>query len=116
MIFVISSIVLSILSILFVPFFLGTIPADYLNNKPKRNTNIFKIIARNIFGIFLIAIGIVLLLLPGQGLLTMVAGLLLIDYPCKYKIEKNFFSKPKVFKAINWARQKIKKPPLQPLK
>ena len=42
-----------------------------------------------------------MLVLPGQGLLTIVTGLLLINYPGKYRLEKKIVNKPSIFRALN---------------
>ena len=54
-----------------------------------------------------------MLVLPGQGLLTIVTGLILINYPGKYKLEKKLVAMPSVFKALNWIRDKANKPRLK---
>jgi len=54
-----------------------------------------------------------MLVLPGQGLLTIVTGLLLINYPGKYKLEQKLVAIPSVFRALNWIRVKANKPPLK---
>jgi hypothetical protein len=53
-----------------------------------------------------------MLFLPGQGLLTMITGLLLIDYPGKFRLERKIVNTPAVLKSLNWLRAKAKKPPL----
>ena len=68
---------------------------------------------KNIIGFSLIVGGFLMLVLPGQGLLTIVTGLLLINYPGKYKLEQKLVAMPSVFKALNWIRVKANKPPLK---
>jgi hypothetical protein len=50
--------------------------------------------------------------LPGQGILTMLIGISLTDFPGKFHVERWFIEKPAVFKALNWIRRRAKKPPL----
>ena len=71
------------------------------------------VVAKNILGLSLIIGGLLMLVLPGQGLLTIVTGLLLINYPGKYKLEQKLVLMPSIYKALNWIRFKAKKPPLQ---
>ena len=71
------------------------------------------IIGKNIIGLSLIIGGLLMLVLPGQGLLTIITGLLLVNYPGKYKLEQKLVLIPSIFKALNWIRFKAKKPPLQ---
>jgi hypothetical protein len=54
-----------------------------------------------------------MLILPGQGFLTIVTGLLLINYPGKYKLEQKLVEIPSVFRTLNWIRVKANKPPLR---
>jgi hypothetical protein len=53
-----------------------------------------------------------MLFIPGQGLLTIFMGLVLIDYPKKYILERKLVKTPVVLKGINWLRKKANKPPL----
>ena len=56
--------------------------------------------------------GILMLVLPGQGLLTILVGLMLSDYPGKFKLEKRIIKTNLVLKTINWYRTKSNIPPL----
>ena len=71
------------------------------------------VVGKNIVGLTLVIGGLLMLVLPGQGLLTVVTGLLLVNYPGKYKLEQKLVSIPSIYKALNWIRFKAKKPPLQ---
>jgi hypothetical protein len=57
--------------------------------------------------------GFLMLFLPGQGLLTIAVGLLLLDYPGKYSLERRIVSRPSVLQGINWVRAKGNHPPLR---
>ena len=97
----------------------GLIPSDYFI---KKDVSKFKInnpllwylvlLIKNILGYSLIIGGIMMLVLPGQGLFTIIIGLMLSNYPGKYYIEKRFVEIPAVFKSINWLRAKSNKPPI----
>jgi hypothetical protein len=50
--------------------------------------------------------------LPGQGLLTIVVGLLLIDFPGKYSLERRLAGQSHVFRMLNWIRRKHQCAPL----
>ena len=118
----ISSILIFIISILGISWFVAQIPEDYflsLKRKPSKwqeQTPILRFIVifgKNIIGFSLIIGGLLMLILPGQGLLTIVTGLLLINYPGKYKLEQKLVEIPSVFRALNWIRVKANKPPLR---
>jgi hypothetical protein len=95
------------------------IPEDYFINKRVskiRSINpllwyIFLII-KNIIGYSLILGGIMMLVLPGQGIFTIIIGLMLSNYPGKYSIERRFIAIPSILKSINWLRRKSNKPPI----
>lgn len=70
------------------------------------------IILKNLLGILFIMTGVVLLVLPGQGLLTILLGFLLLDFPYKRKIELKVIGDARVLNGINWIRKKFNKEPL----
>lgn len=72
------------------------------------------VIAKNIAGVFLILLGILLSLpgVPGQGILTILLGLIFIDIPGKRPLEARIIKRPTVLAAINKLRSKYNKPPL----
>lgn len=70
------------------------------------------LILKNLLGILLIVVGILLSLpgVPGQGLLTIVIGLMLMNFPGKRALEKKLVSRPSVLNAINGLRARFGKP------
>lgn len=77
------------------------------------NNNLTKLvnIAKIIFGVCLLLIGLVMLVLPGQGLITILIGLSLLPFPGKDKLEQNILSRKSVRTTLNWIRIKAKKAP-----
>ena len=117
-----SSILLFIICIQRISWFVAQIPEDYfLSSKRKPSKwqeqkpilRLAVLFGKNIIGVSLIIGGLLMLVLPGQGLLTIVTGLLLINYPGKYKLEQKLVAIPSVFRALNWIRVKANKPPLK---
>ena len=117
----VSSVVILVISALSIGYFIKKIPHDYfLDDKRgiseyKNKNPIFWIITlalKNIIGYCLIMGGILMLVLPGQGLLTILVGLMLSDYPGKFKLEKRIIKTNLVLKTINWYRIKSNIPPL----
>jgi hypothetical protein len=72
------------------------------------------VIAKNIFGAFLVLLGIVLSLpgVPGQGILTILLGLIMLDIPGKRPLEARIIKRPTILSAINDLRSRYNKPPL----
>ncbi len=73
------------------------------------------VIAKNIAGVFLILLGIVLSLpgVPGQGVLTILLGLIFLDIPGKRPLEARIIKRPTVLAAINKLRARYDKPPFE---
>jgi hypothetical protein len=73
------------------------------------------VILKNILGVFLIALGVILSLpgVPGQGILTILLGLIMIDIPGKRPLEARIIKRPAVLSAINKLRQRYGKPELE---
>jgi hypothetical protein len=73
------------------------------------------VIAKNILGVFLVLLGIVLSLpgVPGQGILTILLGLIMLDIPGKRPLESRIIKRPAVRDAVNRLRARFNKPPLE---
>jgi hypothetical protein len=69
-------------------------------------------IGKNALGVLLVAIGVPLVPLPGQGFLTILAGLALLDFPGKRRIELRVVRIGGVLRAVNWLRRRAHRPPL----
>ena len=116
-----GSLAVFVVSLLSLPWLVAQIPEDYFVPKKRRPTQwktkrpvtrLVTLISKNLLGYVLLLGGIMMLFLPGQGILTMVAGILLIDYPGKFALERKVANTPAIFKGLNWLRAKAKKPPL----
>jgi hypothetical protein len=110
-----------VISLLSLPWLVAQIPDDYFVPKKRQPTQwktrqplirLVILIGKNCLGYVLLLGGILMLFLPGQGLLTMITGLLLIDYPGKFRLERRIVNTPAVLKSLNWLRAKANKPPL----
>ena len=60
-------------------------------------------------------LGIVLSIpgVPGQGLLTILLGIMLLDFPGKSTLERKLLGRPEIVKAINRLRARFDKPSLE---
>jgi hypothetical protein len=70
------------------------------------------VIAKNIAGLLLVIAGIIMLVGPGQGILTILIGLMLMDIPGKRPLEARLIKRPAILAAVNNFRAKYDKPPL----
>ncbi len=115
-----GSLTLFIASIAIIPWLVTKIPADYFHK--ERRTSIYPggrplslqllAVTKNICGGLLVILGLAMLVLPGQGVLTILIGLFLMNFPGKYKLECRLVAAPKVLNSLNWIRTKARKPPL----
>jgi len=70
------------------------------------------VVAKNIAGLVLVIAGIIMLIGPGQGILTILIGLVLMDIPGKRPFEARIIKQPTVPAVVNNLRAKYNKPPL----
>lgn len=72
--------------------------------------------ARNGLGMILVLAGVLLSLpgVPGQGAMTILVGLLLIDFPGRSRFERALLRRPSVLPALNRLRTRFGKAPLLP--
>lgn len=73
------------------------------------------LVVKNLLGAFLVLLGVVMSLpgVPGQGVLTILLGVMLLDFPGKRNLELKLVSRPKVLRTINRIRGRFDRPPLQ---
>lgn len=110
-----------ILSLISMPYIIRRIPSDYFlklsTEQPKvKGYNIKSILYRlfrNIFGILLLLSGLAMLFLPGQGLITILVSLILMDFPRKKRFITFLTGKKSIQNSINWMRKKVKKKPIK---
>jgi hypothetical protein len=77
----------------------------------NRSVNLMINIMKIMVGLFLLICGLVMLVLPGQGLLTMLMGLSLMPFPGKNKLEQTIVARKSVRYSLNWIRKKANKKP-----
>ena len=115
------SFALFVVSVAIIPWLIIKIPEDYFHQRHRSkvsknigNPFIAQMLAgfKNLIGLLLIILGILMLILPGQGILTILMGLFLMNFPGKYRLERKIASHPKVLKSLNWVRSKANKAPL----
>ena len=70
------------------------------------------VIIKNAAGALFLAAGFAMLFVPGQGIITMLLGLTLMNFPGKRRLERALIRRPSVHRAINWMRRRSGRPPL----
>ena len=108
-------------TLLIVPILVCRIPEDYFSHTRRERTpwaehhpviRMVLHVAKNLFGYVVILMGIAMLVLPGQGILTIIIGLMLINFPGKYRLERWLVTRKPILKSINWMREKSGHAPL----
>ncbi len=110
------------ISLAIVAFIMVKIPANYFhkNHLPEFLTGrhpairLVGFLGKNVLGVLLVALGIVMSIpgVPGQGILTILLGIMLLDFPGRRSLEYKLVSRPSVFKTINKLRHRFGKPTL----
>ncbi|MDF0667713.1 MAG: PGPGW domain-containing protein [Nitrospira sp.] len=114
------SVVFFVGSLIAIPFILVRLPADFFDTRVPRNwmenhhpvLRLLGHIVKNAVGAVFLFAGFLMLFLPGQGILTMLIGVTMLDFPGKRKLEARMIGQPAVLSAINNMRQKFGTPPL----
>jgi hypothetical protein len=72
------------------------------------------IACKNLLGLLLVLVGLGLSIpgIPGQGLLTVLVGIVLLDFPGKRRLERKIVGRPRVLRALNRLRARFRRPPL----
>ena len=108
--------ILGLVSLIALPFLLARIPTDYFVTPPaptrRGSARWLGRIAKNLLGGILLLFGIAMLVLPGQGVLTILAALILLDFPGKRRLERWFVLKPRLLGALNSLRARAGRPPI----
>ncbi|MDM7922729.1 MAG: hypothetical protein QUS14_10555 [Pyrinomonadaceae bacterium] len=109
-----------VLSAVIVAIVIVKIPANYFSSHYQADflpnaswiTRWGVVIIKNLVGVVLVLAGIVMLIGPGQGVLTILIGLIMLDIHGKRPLEAKIISRPAVLSAVNGLRARYGKPPL----
>ena len=118
--FAVSSVFMFVGTLIAIPIILMRLPADYFDVRTPRpwmenHHPILRVIGhvvKNVVGAIFLFAGFLMLFLPGQGVLTMLIGLSLIEFPGKRRVEAKIVGQSTVLSTINAMRAKFDKPPL----
>ena len=70
------------------------------------------IVVKNVIGLVLVILGVVMMVAPGPGVLTILLGVTLLDFPGKRRLELKLVRRPAVRQAIDRVRARFGRPPL----
>jgi hypothetical protein len=116
------SVVMFALSSAVVSFVLVKLPANYFHSSHDREFLVHRhpilravgIAAKNVLGFVLVVLGVLMAVpgVPGPGVLSILLGIMLLDFPGKRTLETRIVSRPSINGAVNALRTRFGKPPL----
>ena len=118
--FAVSSVFMFVGTLIAIPIILMRLPADYFDVRTPRpwmenHHPILRVIGhvvKNVVGAIFLFAGFLMLFLPGQGVLTMLIGLSLIEFPGKRRVEAKIVGQSAVLSPITALRAEFDAPPL----
>lgn len=94
-----------------IPIVLARLPPDvFVRPAPRRSAWI--VAARLVAGAVVVAAGVAMLFLPGPGIVTILAGLVIMGGDLAARAARGLVARPAVLGAINAIRDKRGRPPL----
>jgi len=97
-------------------------PADHFSRPPGQDSAARRhpvlrwtlIILKNAAGILILPLGVLMALplVPGPGLVFILVGLSLLDFPGKRSLERRLLAVPAVLRFLNRVRERFNRPPL----
>jgi hypothetical protein len=118
-----TSVLLFLLSLIGLPLALTRMPVDFFSRPERRRLKLaerrrpfwFVVLStlKNALGASLAALGLLMLFVPGQGLLTIFMALFLLDFPGKRRLQRWVISRPAVHRPVNALRRRAGRPPLE---
>lgn len=117
-----GSVATFLVTLIAVPIAIVRLPADYFV-KPGQH----RVVARNrhplirmcwrvgkaVLGVTLIIMGILMLVLPGQGIITILIGIMLLNFPGRRRLQYWIVSRHRILSSINWLRRRADREPLR---
>jgi hypothetical protein len=116
-----ASVAVLILSMFMIPWVVARIRPDYFAHAKRPDRSWINLpgtvrvaihIGKNLLGAVLMIGGLAMLFLPGPGLVTVLIGFFLLDFPGKYRFEQWLVKRRLVHRPINWLRHRAGRGPL----
>ena len=116
-----ASLIILVVTVIALPVIVKQLPVDYFvneNRQPAWHERKYPLLwgavtmLKNLLGLVLILAGIAMLVLPGQGAVTVLIGLAITNFPAKYKLERRIVSQRAVGATLNKIRDWTREPHL----
>ena len=113
------SLILLAATLLATPWLVAKLPADYfrIHRIPVSQRGPARMLlglARNVTGVLLMTLGIIMFITPGPGLVVLLTGLSVCEFRGKYRLLRKLAAQPRVFATLNYLRQRQSRPPFLP--
>jgi hypothetical protein len=105
------SIAMFVGSLVAIPWMIRRLPSDHFVRPPQAHSLKTKVL-RNVAGAILVALGIAMLVLPGQGIIAVLFGLSIMDLKIKARIMRRLLCQKKIQEGVQRIRAKAGKQPL----
>jgi len=111
-----------IVSFIAVPMVIRRMPYDYFLESSEGTEAIREqhpalrlvfLMLKNVLGLFLVIGGLIMFLTPGQGILTLMIGILLLNFPGKRRLEIRLIRMKPLRRAVDWIRRRAGRRPLE---
>lgn len=118
----VGSVLMLVASAAIVPIIVIRLPADFYERAVSGEVRmlghheilrVLVLLVKNSLGAVLLVAGILMLVLPGQGILTILIALALLNFPGKRALELRILRTPAIMKTLNWIRAKAGREPLR---
>lgn len=116
------SLLTMLVSFIAVPMVIRRMPHDYFLETSEATEAIrqqhpalrlFLLILKNVLGLLLVAGGLIMFITPGQGILTLLIGILLLNFPGKRRLEIRLIRVKPLKRGIDWIRRRAGRRPLE---
>ena len=93
-----------------------SLPPDYFTRKKRVSRiknpilRLLLFILKNVFGAVFFVAGFIMLFAPGPGILSLLVGVILCDFPGKQRVERKIIERPVVLSMTNRIRERYNRP------
>lgn len=93
-----------------------SLPSDYFTRKKRASrikNPVLRLLLRllkNVCGLVFLIAGFIMLFTPGPGILSVLVGVILCDFPGKRKVERKIIERPVVLSMTNRIRARYNRP------
>lgn len=117
----VASGVMFVASLVLIPILVIRMPADYFVNPHGRVSVLARFSPtvrwlllglKNLLGVILLVLGVMMLVGPGQGVLTILLSMSLLNFPGKRRLEARLLKLPGLLPTINRVRRRAGRDPV----